>query len=251
MPASNKNSPIIAPTGKHQISTLLQKPILDSLESTQALTDYLHRHLLLHKVKFPLLEYAATLVEQGLNQKQVYTSCAQIHRLNTIGGNVIIGKMLQLQINHDLNSAFKEAAQFMQEGQLWYVSDIIGERVWGFGLLNQPESSIAQLKEFSLHPSTWVVRGIGAGTHYAVKKGLPQSWSEQAFKLLLTLAQRKEHPIKTGIGWAAKTVARYHPEIVNTYQNLWNDPKQCGRWFTSKIEKGLARNQYYAQRNKS
>jgi len=249
MPASNKNSAILAPTGKLQIRSLLQKPILDSLGSTQALTNYLEMHLLVHKIKFPLLEYAAVLVEQSLSNEQIYASCKQVHRLNTIGGNVIIGKLLQSQIEWDLDRAFKQAAKFMQEGQLWYVSDIIGERVWGYGLLNQPESSLEQLKVYSLHYSPWVVRGIGAGTHYAVKKGLSQTWSEQAFKLLLTQALRKEHPIKTGIGWAAKTIARYHPDIIKSYHHQCNDPKQCGRWFTSKIEKGLARNQYYAQRS--
>ena len=54
--------------------------------------------------------------------------------------------------------------------------------------------------------------------------------------------------IRQGIGWAAKTTARFHPDIIANFNNEIQDSSAVANWFRKKIEIGLNRNKH-AQRN--
>ena len=124
--------------------------------------------LLQNKVKFPLLEYAAHSFFECLPEQEQIEFCDQIAELKREGGNVILGIMLQRRLPNHMLESFQKAREYIIAGEIWYVCDIIGERVFGFSLLNNPEETIPEIKKMSSHESHWVVRSLGAGSHLSL-----------------------------------------------------------------------------------
>lgn len=210
----------------------------------------LNEHLLTAKVKFPLLQYAAQEIYLATNEKDHLAICDEIEKLKTMGGNVLLGILLQNKLTESIDLSFSKASEYISNGGLWYVSDIIGERVFGHALLTQPEKTLPQIEKLSHHQSNLVVRSLGAGTHYAVKKGLEKQYISNAFEILLSLALSKDKEIKQGIGWAAKTIAKFHPDIIENYSIEIHDKEKAANWFRGKINIGLKRHSY-VKRNQS
>jgi 3-methyladenine DNA glycosylase AlkD len=116
----------------------------------------------------------------------------------------------------------------------------------GHALLTEPKKTIPVFKKLSRHNNAWMVRCVGVATHYAVKKGLQKTYSERMFQILLSLADSKEFHIKKGIGWAAKTVSKFHPDIIHIYKKDINENPEVKQWFKTKIKIGLGRSFKYA-----
>ena len=209
----------------------------------EALVHEVYERLLLRKVKFPLLEFSAREIFDLIPNKDQLSFCDKIERFQTIGGNVILGIMLQLRLKEHLEQSFEKAAEYISNSKEWYVSDIIGERVFGFSLLNWPDPVLPLLKKYANHENNMVQRSTGAGMHYAIKKGLDKAFTMPVFELLLSKASITDYEAKRGIGWAAKTMARFHPDVVKKYHQEI-ESKSTGQWFRTKINIGLARNQY-------
>ena len=203
--------------------------------------------LLSKKIKFPLLEYCAALLFEAIPYKEQLSLCDKIIELQTIGGNTIAGKLLQLRAEKNLNESLKKAEEYIIYGNMWYVCDIIGERVMGHSLLTQAEDVIPRLQKLAKHPNNWMVRTIGVATHYAVKKGLKKKDAETMFQLLLSLSNTTDFHTKKGIGWAAKTIAKFHPEIIEKhYKAIYENP-EVKQWFKTKIKIGLSRKEKYSK----
>ena len=175
-------------------------------------------------------------------------SCQEFYRLKTEGGNVLLGIILQKRLTNHFNQSIEKAAEYIADADIWYVCDIIGERVFGYSLLHQPEKTIPEIIKLSNHPTHWVIRSLGAGSHYAIKKGLDKNNVKTVFSLLLSMANTKDKEIRQGVGWAAKTTAKFHPDIIEFYKIEIEDQEQVAQWFRKKIEIGLNRNNY-AKRN--
>lgn len=208
------------------------------------------QRILQAKVKFPLLEFCASILYELLDKKEQLSFCDWVSKGGSEGGNVILGILLQKRMPNYFEESVQKTAEYIAAGQAWYVSDIIGERVWGFTLLYQTEEMLNEMRKLAKHPSHWVVRSLGAGAHYAIKKGLAKDKVHELFGFLLSLASSKNYEIRRGIGWAAKTTGKFHPEIIAAYQKQIDDAELTGNWFRSKVNMGLNRNAY-AQRNRS
>ncbi len=229
-------------TRKSQVTPLLEA-CLNSFENQDsvALIKQIDYQILSKKVKFPLLEFCAiTLFESTPNHVQL-DLCRKIGDLNREGGNVLIGKILQLRLEQNFESSLNEAVYHIAKGKEWYVSDLIGERVFGVALLTQPILCFPFLNQLTNHTSNWVVRSIGSGTHYAIKKGLDYNSSKDMFHILLKLSNTRDYQIKRGIGWAAKTCAKFHPQIIYDLEEKLKDDPSIGTWFKTKVKIGLAR----------
>ncbi|MEP0516543.1 DNA alkylation repair protein [Dokdonia sp.] len=213
-----------------------------------ACCDTVYKTLLLHKVKFPLLEFCGTQLYDTLLEIDQIPFCDQIQALKTEGGNVILGIMLQKRLEHHYDQSIQRATQYIADADIWYVCDIIGERVWGVSLLQTPEKTISVIEKKTHHESNWVIRSLGAGIHYAIKKGLPKEHVKTLFDLLLTCANTNDKEIRQGIGWAAKTTAKFHPDIIRFRESELNNTQDVAAWFRKKVEIGLQRHQY-AKRN--
>lgn len=217
-------------------------------EGLDASVTRLEETLLQHKVKFPLLEYSAELLYDLLSDTEQLIFCDRVAALQTIGGNVILGIMLQKRLESHFDESFQKAADYIAAGEQWYVCDIIGERVFGFALLHWPEQALPEIRELSGHNSYWVVRSIGAGAHYAIKKGLDKHSVGQVFELLLSMCNTRNKEVRQGVGWAAKTTAKFHPDLIQAKQAAIQNTDKVPVWFRTKIKIGLARHQH-AQRD--
>ena len=239
--------------------TITRKPIVKAIidqcidlyrkEGLVTLTNAVHLKLLSCKIKFPLLEYAASQLHEQLTEDDQLLFCDQIENYKTIGGNVLLGIILQKRLVLNFQESIDKASEYISKANAWYVCDIMGERVLGVSLLLSPQKTLLVFENLSQHDSQWVVRSLGAGAHYAIKKGLDKKSVVQLFLLLLSLGNSKNKEIKQGIGWAAKTTAKFHPEIITNFKAEIENTEKVGQWFRGKVKIGLNRN-LYAQRNK-
>ncbi len=237
-------------TRKGEVITALDHCLWGYDRDKSSFIEELNHRLLRAKVKFPLLEFCALRLFEILPEEEHLLFCDQIAALETVGGNVLLGKLLQLRLVDDFDRSTEKATAYIAAGQEWYVSDIIGERVWGHALLTRPNVMFPIFQKLVNHPSRWVVRSLGAGGHYAIKRGLDVGNVDRLFQLLLVMASNKDHQIKRGIGWAAKTTAKFHPTIIEKYKASIEDEVQVGQWFRTKVRIGLERNAH-AKGNRS
>lgn len=207
------------------------------------------KQLLQHKVKFPLLEFCATELYTDIADEEQITFCNQIQALKTEGGNVLLGIFLQKRLANHFKESIEKTTEYIADADVWYVCDIIGERVYGYSLLHEPEKTIPEIKRLSKHPSNWVVRSLGAGTHYAIKKGQQKKHVNTLFELLLTMVDTHDKEVRQGVGWAAKTTAKFHPDIIEEHKDEIQFNQTIPDWFRAKIEIGLNRHNY-AKRNR-
>ncbi len=232
-------------TKKSDIKEYLDNCInIYSSKGVSACVQALDNQILNKKVKFPLLEYCGHSFYQMLPEKEQIEFCDKIEMLKREGGNVVLGIMLQNRLAEHFDQSIQKATEYISKADIWYVCDIIGERVYGFSLLNEPEKTIPQIKKLSNHPANWVVRALGAGIHYAIKKGLDKKEVQTIFPILLSMANTKDKEIKQGVGWAAKTTSKFHPDIIKEFKREIQNEEAVANWFRKKIEIGLNRNNY-------
>lgn len=214
------------------------------LNGVTACLKELESHILSKKVKFPLLEFCGNELFREIKLEEQIDLCDKIEALKTEGGNVILGIILQNRLDVNFKQSIKKATEYISKADVWYVCDIIGERVYGYSLLNKPNKTIPLIKKLSNHSANWVVRALGAGMHYAIKKGLDKENVERVFPILLSIANTKDKEIKQGVGWAAKTTAKFHPDIIEKFDKEIQNQDKVANWFRTKISIGLNRNKY-------
>ncbi|MBS1774269.1 MAG: DNA alkylation repair protein [Bacteroidetes bacterium] len=233
---------------KAAIAPYVQRAItLFDKNDNSACVGYLQSSILKKKVRFPVLEYAAKELYISIPKASQLALLDSIIALNEIGGNVLAGMVLQLRLEQYFKQSLNKAVEYIIAGNEWYVCDIIGERVVGHALLTMPEQTIPELNKFAKHDDKWIVRSIGVAAHYAVKKGLKKQYADEVFRLLLSLAGTTDFHTKKGIGWAAKTTAKFHPEIIERYRGVI-DSDDVKQWFRTKVTIGLGRTWKYAHR---
>lgn len=217
-------------------------------EGADAFVRALHTQVLKKKVRFPVLEHAGKILFDDMPVKEHITVLDKIIGLREIGSNVFAGIILQLRLEKYFRQSIDKAIEYIITGDEWYVCDIIGERVMGHALLIYPGKTLPVLRKMSTHENKWIVRSIGVASHYAIKKGLEKKYVEELFQLLISLGDATELHTKKGIGWAAKTTAKFYPDIITKYSAEIEGTKQ---WFKTKVNIGLSRKEKYAHRYNS
>jgi 3-methyladenine DNA glycosylase AlkD len=219
---------------------LLQNAIdTAGLQDMKQLADVVNKEILTKKIKFPAIEHSAKLLHKQLDSELVYTFCDELIKPKTIGCWVIVGILLQLRLKDKLEESLNKAIEYIIEGNEWYVCDIVGERVMGYGLLKYPDKMLPLLPQLAAHPDKWIVRTVGVAAHYATKKGMQAPQAEEVFKLLLSLAKTTDFHTKKGIGWGAKTISKFHPQIIEKYKSQIFDNPEVKRWFVTKVNIGI------------
>lgn len=233
-------------TGSELVYEALQQAKGNNIKK---LADALNSNLLTRKVKFPVLEHCAVELFSLIDENKHISFLDYLIKQKKEGAWVVAGKLLQLRLSKYFNESLDKAEEYIIYGNEWYVCDIIGERVFGYGLLMQDNEVFPLLKRLAHRENKWMIRVVGVAAHYAVKKGLHQLQVEVVFKLLLSLANTTEYHTKKGIGWGAKTIAKFHPNLIESYKKeVFENPK-VKQWFKTKVNIGLNRYQY-AQRNR-
>jgi len=230
------------------------KPVIAALldlytqQGAAAFVEALHEKVLKQKIRFPVLEYVGLELYKAIPSKEQLPVLDQVAGLHTVGGNVLAGIILQQRLGTHFNASIQKAGEYMILGNEWYVCDIIGERVLGHALLTQPEKTIPVLRKLARNDDKWLVRSVGVASHYAIKKGLPKVFVEEVFSVLLSLSNATEFHTKKGIGWAAKTTAKFYPGIIETHRPYIDASPEVKQWFKTKLKIGLGRTSKYANR---
>lgn len=192
-----------------------------------------------HKVKFPVLEYLATEINQQLSRAEQDALIDKVAAAKHISGYPIIGKLIQLRLREGLKDNYELAIKHIILGDEWYACDIISERVFGEGTLLDFQTSLSMMKQMGNHGNKWIERSIGIATHYATKKKLPRTQVEQLLLLVITQAWKTQYFTKKGIGWAGKTIGKYHPDLIHKHADHLRATK-LSRWFITKVNIGLS-----------
>lgn len=200
----------------------------------------LEEEVLQQKVKFPLLEKIGEALYTNIPFQQQLQVTDRLVNLDYEGGYVIVATILAKRMGRDLPGSFAKAVAYYIQGDKWYVVDIIGHRVHGQGLLHYFDQTLPYLQQYLKHKNDWVKRSVGIAMHLAIKWGLEEKKVEKLLDLALTQAESRNLQVKKGIGWAIKTLAKFHPNLIQKRQ-IMRDPR-VAQWFKKKIQIGLAMN---------
>jgi 3-methyladenine DNA glycosylase AlkD len=171
-------------------------------------------------IKFSLLERIAAPIGTGpLESSNTFLEI--VAQGATEGGYVIIGGILREQLNRDLPGAFRRARGNIANAQVWYATDILGERVPGQGLVDQFETGLAQLEDWRKDSSPWVRRAVGVAVHFWAKRSQGAADLEpRAVRLmdfLEPLVPDWDIEATKGTGWGLKTLGKYYPEALTSW----------------------------------
>lgn len=218
---------------------------------TDAFISAIHTDILKRKVRYPILEFSAASIVAYFPDDVQPELADRLMALGENGSEVMAGKILQHRLRNHHEESIRKASEYIAAGGNWLCCDTIGERVFGYALLTLPDVTAPVLRRFSVSQDKWIVRAVGVAVHYAVKKGLKKQYVDEMFRLLLSMASNTELHVKKGVGWAAKTIAKFHPDIVGAYDAELADERMVKQWFITKIKIGLGRTYKYAGRYRS
>jgi 3-methyladenine DNA glycosylase AlkD len=142
----------------------------------------------------------------------------QIAAEKTEGGWVVIGSILGAQLDRDFSCAFARCRNYVIVGDVWYATDILGERVPGPALLIDFERALDLLTPWREDTNPWVRRTVGVAVHFWAKRsrGAPEHGpqAEALLSFLEPMFSEWDMDAVKGVGWALKTLGRYYPDLV-------------------------------------
>ena len=136
----------------------------------------------------------------------------------TMGGWVVIGSALGTQLSFDPAGVFDRCRSFIFLADVWYGTDILGERVPGPALVADFQSSLASLAPWQGDPNRWVRRAVGVAIHFWAKRSRGKkellTQGEALLAFLEPLFEERELDAIKGVGWGLKTLGKYYPDQV-------------------------------------
>jgi hypothetical protein len=176
--------------------------------------------ILAEKTSFRLLDVIGEQVGAA-SLETVNPFLDHIAAQNTMGGWVVIASALKSQLARDLPDAFARCRKYIILADVWYATDILGERVPGPALVTDFDRALAALSPWRVDENRWVRRTVGVAVHFWAKRSRGDTkLSSQARQLLSFLEpmfeERDTDAIK-GVGWGLKTLGRWYPELVREW----------------------------------
>ena len=173
--------------------------------------------VLAERTPFRLLEHIGIAVGAA-PVKVVNPFLERIASAGTEGGWVIIGSALKKQLDRDLAGAHARCRSFIILADIWYATDILGERVPGPALTTAFEPALALLKPWCVDSNRWVRRAVGVSIHFWAKRSQGEAELTDQATTLLALAEpmfeERDRDAVKGVGWGLKTLGRYYPDLV-------------------------------------
>jgi hypothetical protein len=170
--------------------------------------------LLLTRTPFRLLD----AIGAHVRGEAVNAFLDRIGAERTEGGWVVIASALRQQIGGDLAGAFGRCRGYVAAADVWYGTDIFGERVPGPALVTQFDAALVGLAPWREDPDRWIRRMVGVAVHYWTKQahGAGQYLAQVGalLDLLAPMFTEKDTDVVKGVGWGLKTLGRYYPEPV-------------------------------------
>ena len=134
----------------------------------------------------------------------------------TEGGWVVIASALREQLDRDLAGAFSCCRAFVIAADIWYATDILGERVPGPALVADFEPTLRLLAPWREDTNAWVRRTVGVAAHFWAKRsrGEQPDKAQALLAFLEPTVEEWEMDAVKGVGWGLKTLGRYYPDLV-------------------------------------
>ncbi len=140
---------------------------------------------------------------------------------HTQGGWVIIGTTLGQAYAIDPEGVFDRCAAYIIVGDVWYATDILGERVPGPALVSDFHPALTQLEAWRESPNRWVRRGVGVAVHLWAKRSRGEAARQgqvaAILNMLAPLFDEREIDAVKGIGWGLKTIGRMYPDLLTEW----------------------------------
>lgn len=142
----------------------------------------------------------------------------RIAAAKTEGGWVVIASALGQHLERDLDGAMARCHDFIVAADVWYATDILGERVPGPALRSDFQAALALLAPWREDANRWIRRTVGVAVHFWAKRslGAPEH-AEQACSLLAFLEpmfEERDIDAVKGVGWGLKTLGRHYPDLA-------------------------------------
>jgi hypothetical protein len=173
--------------------------------------------VLSERTPFRLLDIIGQMVGVG-PLEAVNGFLGQVAARKTEGGWVVIGSALGKQLDRDPAGVFIHCREFIIAADVWYGTDILGERVPGPALVGDFYPSRALLDPWRVDPNPWMRRAMGVAVHFWAKRSRGVAKSKPRAKELLDflepMFEERDMEAVKGIGWGLKTLGRYYPEPV-------------------------------------
>ena len=185
---------------------------------TQA--DALLAPVLAERTPFHLLDRIGEAIGAGpLEAVNVFLE--QIAAAETEGGWVVIGNALGEQLARDLSGAFARCQGFIIAGDVWYATDILGERVPGQALVAHFERALDLLAPWREDANSWVRRAVGVAAHFWAKRSRGAAehvvQAEALLAFLEPMFGEWDVSAVKGVGWGLKTLGRHYPDLVTDW----------------------------------
>jgi 3-methyladenine DNA glycosylase AlkD len=171
--------------------------------------------VLAERTPFRLLD----LIGEAVGAKAVERVNAFLDRIaadKTEGGWVIIASALRQQLERDPAGAFVRCRAFVVAADIWYATDILGERVPGPALVADFEPALKLLAPWREDANAWVRRTVGVAAHFWAKRSRGERAAEAETLLAFLKPMFEEWDIMAvkGVGWGLKTLGRHYPDLV-------------------------------------
>ncbi len=173
--------------------------------------------VLAERTPFPILECIGEALGGG-SAEAVNTFLEHIAAAKTEGGWVVIGSALRRQLGHDLADPFARCRNFIVVADVWYATDILGERVPGPALVTDFQPALSLLTPWREDTNRWVRRTVGVAVHFWAKRsrGVPEhiSRAEALLAFLEPMLSEWDMDAVKGVGWGLKTLGKHYPDLV-------------------------------------
>jgi 3-methyladenine DNA glycosylase AlkD len=171
--------------------------------------------VLAERTPFRLLD----LIGEAVGAGPIETANAFLDRIaadKAEGGWVVIASALREQLERDAAGAFARCRDFVIAANIWYGTDILGERVPGPALVADFHPSLKFLAPWREDSNAWIRRTVGVAVHFWAKRsrGEQAAEAEALLAFLEPMFEEWEMDAVKGVGWGLKTLGRHYPDLV-------------------------------------
>jgi len=139
----------------------------------------------------------------------------------TEGGWVVLAGALARQRQDDPGRAFARCRDFIVTADVWYATDIFGERVPGPALVADFAPSLELLSPWRQDADRWVRRTVGVSVHFWAKRSLGAARLTDRARALLVFLEpmfgEGDLDAVKGLGWGLKTLGRHYPGLLTDW----------------------------------
>ena len=136
----------------------------------------------------------------------------------TEGGWVVMACALGRQLERDFWGVFERCHTYITSADIWYATDIFGERVPGPALLADFDKTLSAISPWREDDNRWIRRTVGVAVHFWAKRSKGEVEYNPKARILLDfldpMFEESDMDAVKGIGWGLKTLGRYYSGLV-------------------------------------